>query len=182
MNSEAIRKCHICQNYGDHWTANCPRLVCAFCEEKGHAVKDCTFSISIDSQENPIAIADENNIENQCALTELDNLSTDIIALPETKINWENPHEVDKWRNFVQGFMRMNPAGLFSTFSSASSSAALALEDAEDADRPDDEVERWSCKSQGKFTHFCLMGQQISLSIHENPLTWSIHQVSVLQE
>ena len=53
--------------------------------------------------QNPNGLgAHKNNIENQCALTELDKLRTDIIALPETKINWENPHKVDKWKNFIR--------------------------------------------------------------------------------
>ena len=53
--------------------------------------------------QNPNGLgAQTSNIENQCALHELDKLGTDIIALPETKVNWENPHEVDKWKNLIR--------------------------------------------------------------------------------
>ena len=39
--SEDLHICHLCQHFGDHETAKCPKLICAHCHEKGHARKDC---------------------------------------------------------------------------------------------------------------------------------------------
>ena len=49
--------CHLCQSHGDHKTANCPKLVCAECDEKGHAKKHCPYLV--DSRDNQA----ENGIE-----------------------------------------------------------------------------------------------------------------------
>ena len=35
--------CHICQDYVDHFTRNCPTLICAECDEKGHAKRNCPY-------------------------------------------------------------------------------------------------------------------------------------------
>ena len=43
-----------------------------------------------------------NNIENHSALQDLKDLDVDVIGLTETNVNWENPHERDKWRTQVQ--------------------------------------------------------------------------------
>ena len=37
--------CNLCQSHGDHKTANCPKLVCAECDEKGHAKKHCPYLV-----------------------------------------------------------------------------------------------------------------------------------------
>ena len=38
---ESGRRCDLCQNIGDHWTQNCPNLICAECQENGHSKKEC---------------------------------------------------------------------------------------------------------------------------------------------
>ena len=38
---ESGRRCDLCQNVGDHWTQNCPNLICAECQENGHSKKEC---------------------------------------------------------------------------------------------------------------------------------------------
>ena len=42
MNTQTSRKrCHLCQNEGDHFTSKCPKIVCANCNLTGHAKRDC---------------------------------------------------------------------------------------------------------------------------------------------
>ena len=38
---ESGRRCDLCQNVGDHWTQNCPNLICAECQENGYSKKEC---------------------------------------------------------------------------------------------------------------------------------------------
>ena len=42
---EYQRLCHICQDYVDHFTRNCPTLICAECDEKGHAKRNCPYLV-----------------------------------------------------------------------------------------------------------------------------------------
>ena len=42
-NFEKLKICQICQSLGNHSTRTCPSLICAECDEKGHAKKDCPY-------------------------------------------------------------------------------------------------------------------------------------------
>ena len=45
--------CHICQDYVDHITPNCPKLICAECDEKGHSKRNCPYLVEPEvSKEN----------------------------------------------------------------------------------------------------------------------------------
>ena len=41
MNAKKL--CELCQAFGDHWTKNCPFLICDECDEKGHCKKYCPY-------------------------------------------------------------------------------------------------------------------------------------------
>ena len=36
-----LRRCHICQEYGNHWTPRCPKLICKKCDLNGHSRLIC---------------------------------------------------------------------------------------------------------------------------------------------
>ena len=42
---ESQKLCHICQDYVDHFTPNCPKLICAECDEKGHSKRNCPYLV-----------------------------------------------------------------------------------------------------------------------------------------
>ena len=47
--------CHICQDYVDHITPNCPKLICAECDEKGHSKRNCPYLVEPEvSKENEV--------------------------------------------------------------------------------------------------------------------------------
>ena len=51
VNQEQETKlCQMCQNYGDHITAKCPKLICAECDERGHAKKHCPYLAETESK------------------------------------------------------------------------------------------------------------------------------------
>ena len=39
----ALLLCHLCQPFSDHLTQNCPKLICAECDENGHAKLHCPY-------------------------------------------------------------------------------------------------------------------------------------------
>ena len=50
---ECQKLCHICQDYVDHFTPNCPKLICAECDEKGHSKRNCPYLVAPEvSKEN----------------------------------------------------------------------------------------------------------------------------------
>ena len=62
-----LRRCHICQEYGDHWTPRCPKLICAECDEKGHSKLVCPYLLDeyvalMDSEETAEPDSDQDLI------------------------------------------------------------------------------------------------------------------------
>ena len=52
---ESQKLCHICQDYVDHFTPNCPKLICAECDEKGHSKRNCPYLVEPEvSKENEV--------------------------------------------------------------------------------------------------------------------------------
>ena len=62
---ENLRRCHICQEYGDHWTPRCPKLICAECDEKGHSKLVCPYLIN-----DFLASSDNDEIAQEMSETE----------------------------------------------------------------------------------------------------------------
>ena len=68
-----LRRCHICQEYGDHWTPRCPKLMCAECDEMGHSKLVCPYLLDeyvalLDNEEAAEPDSDHelvNNSENE---------------------------------------------------------------------------------------------------------------------
>ena len=55
-----------------------------------------------------------NGVENCCTLQDADILCVDVLGLSETNVNWNNPHERNKWNRMIQ---RMWPKGKILTAS-----------------------------------------------------------------
>ena len=49
---EKLKICQFCQSLGNHTTPTCPRLICAECDEKGHAKKDCPYLLPASTIQN----------------------------------------------------------------------------------------------------------------------------------
>ena len=47
-----LRRCHICQEYGDHWTPSYPELICKKCDLKGRSRLICTTLLKSESFED----------------------------------------------------------------------------------------------------------------------------------
>lgn len=52
--------------------------------------------------QNPNGLGNVNGVDNVTALQDLKNVQADIVCLPETNVNWGNPHECDRWRAVAQ--------------------------------------------------------------------------------
>ena len=54
--------CHICQDYVDHITPNCPKLICAECDEKGHSKRNCPYLVEpeVSKENEAINLTNEN--------------------------------------------------------------------------------------------------------------------------
>ena len=51
-NKEQLKICHLCQDYTNHRTSECPTLICANCGHHGHAKKHCQLK----SHQNEVKI------------------------------------------------------------------------------------------------------------------------------
>ena len=59
---ESQKLCHICQDYVDHFTPNCPKLICAECDEKGHSKRNCPYLVEpeVSKENEAINLTNEN--------------------------------------------------------------------------------------------------------------------------
>ena len=60
------KKCNLCQDFVNHWTFQCPKLICANCNENGHARKNCPKTVQIFPSSCEIESVEDNFELKQC--------------------------------------------------------------------------------------------------------------------
>ena len=84
---QGTKLCQMCQNYGDHMTAKCPKLICAECDERGHAKKHCPYLAETESK-NSNDEKRRKDLQQRLAqlVTRRPKIQDDLIALEEYSI------------------------------------------------------------------------------------------------